>query len=85
MARFIHVGMTVSNQNCIHKEIKSRSNSGNACYHSVQNLLPSFLILKNLKIKRYKTVIIPVVLYGHGTWSHTLRVRRCGLDASGLG
>jgi hypothetical protein len=45
-------------------EIKSRLNSGNACYHSVQNLLSSHLISKNLKIKIYRTVILPVVLLG---------------------
>jgi hypothetical protein len=50
------------------------------CYYSVQNLLSSILISKNLKIKIYKTVILPVVLYGCETWSltleeeHTLRV-----------
>jgi hypothetical protein len=49
-----------------HDEIKSRLNSGNACYYSVQNLLSSRLISKQLKIKIYKTVILPVVLYGGG-------------------
>jgi hypothetical protein len=39
------------NQNGIHDEIKSRLNSGNACYYSVQNLLSSRLISKNIKIK----------------------------------
>jgi hypothetical protein len=57
----------------VHDEIKSRLNSGNACYHSVQNLLSSSLISKNLKIKIYKTVILPVVLYGCETWSLTLK------------
>jgi hypothetical protein len=65
--------MTSTNQNDIHDEIKSRLNSGNACYHSVQNLLSSHLISKNLKIKIYRTVILPVVLYGCETWSLTLR------------
>ena len=46
------------------KEIKSRLRSGNACYHSVQNLLSSRLLSKNLKIKIYRTIILPVVLYG---------------------
>jgi hypothetical protein len=64
--------MTLTNQNDIHDEIKSRLNSGNVCYHSVQNLLSSRLISKNLKIKIYKTVILPVVLYGCETWSLTL-------------
>jgi hypothetical protein len=51
----------------------SRLNSGNDCYHSVQNILSSRLISKKLKTKIYKTVILPVVLYGCKTWSLTLR------------
>ncbi|KDR24009.1 hypothetical protein L798_07951, partial [Zootermopsis nevadensis] len=46
---------------------------GNACYCSVQNILSSCLISKNLKIKIYKTIILPVVLYGCITWSLTVR------------
>jgi hypothetical protein len=42
-------------------------------YHSVQNLLPSRLLSKNLKIRIYKTIILPVVLYVCETWSLTLR------------
>jgi len=49
---------------------------GNACYHSVQNLLSSRLLSKNLKIKIYRTIIVPVVLYGCETWSLTLREER---------
>ena len=45
----------------------------NACYHSVQNLLSSSLLSKNLKFKIYRTIILPVVLYGYETWSLTLR------------
>jgi hypothetical protein len=66
------LGTTLTNQNDIHDEIKSRLNSGNACYYSIQNLLSSRLISKNLKIKTYETVILPVVLYGCETWSLTL-------------
>jgi hypothetical protein len=38
---FKYLGTTLTNQNSIQEEIKSRFNSGNACYHSVQNLLCS--------------------------------------------
>jgi hypothetical protein len=72
-ATFKYLETTLTNQNDIHDEIKSRLNSGNACYYSVQNLLSSRLITKNLKIKIYKTVILPVVLYGCETWCLTLR------------
>jgi len=42
----------------------------------VQNLLSSRLLSKNLKIKIYRTVILPIVLYGCETWSLTLREER---------
>jgi hypothetical protein len=58
-----YLGTTVTNQNLIQEEIKRRLNSGNACYHSVQNLLSSRLLSKNVKVRIYKTIILPVVLY----------------------
>jgi hypothetical protein len=70
---FKYFGTTLTNQNSIHEAIKSRLKSGNACYHSVQNLLSSSLLSKNVKIKIYRTIILPVVLYGCETWSLTLR------------
>jgi hypothetical protein len=44
VAKFKYVGMKLTNQNDIHDKIRSRLNSGNACYHSDQNLLSSHLI-----------------------------------------
>jgi len=73
---FKYLGTTLTNQNSIAGEIKSRLRSGNACYHSVQNLLSSRLLSKNLKIKIYRTIIFPIVLYGCETWSLTLREER---------
>jgi hypothetical protein len=73
VSRFKYLGTTVTNQDLIHEKIKRRLNSGNACYHSAQNLLFSRLLSKNLKIRIYKTIILPVVLYGCETWSLTLR------------
>jgi len=48
---FRYLGKTLTNQNSIQEEIKSRLKLGNACYYSVQNLLSSSLLSKNLKIK----------------------------------
>jgi hypothetical protein len=74
---FKYLGTTLTNQNSIQEEIKSRSKSGNACYHLMQNLLSSSLLSKNCKIEIHKTIILPVVLYGCETWLLTLReVRR---------
>jgi hypothetical protein len=59
------------NQNLIQEEIKGRLNSGNACCHSVRKLL-SFHLSKNIKIRIYKTIILPVVVYWCETLSLTL-------------
>jgi len=61
---FKYLGTTLTNQNSIAEEIKSRPRSGNACCHSVQNLLSSRLLSKNLKIKIYRTIILPVFCMG---------------------
>jgi hypothetical protein len=55
------------------EEIKSKLNLGNACYYSVQSLLSSHLLSRNVKVKIYKNIILPVVLYGCETWSLTVR------------
>jgi hypothetical protein len=73
VATFKYLGTTLTDQNCMQEEMKSRLNSGNACYHSVQSLLSSRLLSSNVKVKIYKTIILPVVLYGCETWSLTLR------------
>jgi hypothetical protein len=52
------------------EEIKSRLNSGNACYHSAQSFLSSRLLSRNVKVNIYN---MPPVLYGCETWSLTLR------------
>jgi len=51
---FKYLGTTLTNQNSIAEEIKSKLGSRNACYHSVQNLLSSRLLTKNSKIKIYR-------------------------------
>jgi hypothetical protein len=73
VSQFKYLGTTVTHQNLIQEEIKRRLNSGNACYHSVQILLSSRVLSKNLKIRIYKMIILPVVLYGCETWHLILR------------
>jgi len=73
---FKYLGTTLTNQNSIQEEIKSRLKLGNVCYYSVQNLLSSRLLSKNLKTKIYRTIILPVVLHGCETWSLTMREER---------
>jgi hypothetical protein len=70
---FGNVGTTLANQNFMQEEIKGRLKLGNVCYHSVQNLLSSSLLSKNLKTKKYRILILPI-LYWCATWSLTLRV-----------
>jgi hypothetical protein len=69
MAQFKYLETTATNQNLIQEEIKRRLN----CYYSIQNFLSSRLLAEEVKIRKYKTIILPVVLYECVTWSLTLR------------
>jgi len=73
---FKYLGTTLTNKNSIQEEIKSRLKLGNDCYYSVYNLLSSSLVSRHLKIEIYRTIILPIVLYGCETWSLTFREER---------
>jgi hypothetical protein len=62
VAKFRYLGTTLTDQICMNEEIKSRINSGNVCCHSVQSPLSSRLLYRNVKVKIYKTIFLPVVL-----------------------
>jgi hypothetical protein len=77
---FKYLRTTLTNQNAIQKEIKSRLKSGNAFNFSVQDLLSSSLLSKNKNTKINRTIILPFVLYGCETWPLILwEQRRLGV------
>jgi hypothetical protein len=73
VTEFKYLGTNLTKRNYIQEEVKSRLKWGNACYHSVQNLLSSSSLSNNIKIKIHKIIILSVVLYGCKTWSLMLR------------
>ena len=76
---FKYLGSLLTNQNSIQEKKKCRLKARNSHYYSVQKHLSSRLLSKNLKIKIYKTIMLPVVVYGCETWSLTLR-EKCRLS-----
>jgi putative heme iron utilization protein len=65
VAQWKHLRTTVTNQDLIQLEIKRRLNSGNTCYHLVQNILSSRLLSKNINIRVYtQTIILNVFFMG---------------------
>jgi hypothetical protein len=76
MSQFRYLRTTVTNQNLIQEEIKKRFNSANACFHSVQNLLSSRLLSKNLKIRIFSSSnVIRVIKSRRMRWAgHVARM-----------
>jgi hypothetical protein len=70
VAKFRYLKIAVTNHNLIHEEIKRRLIQENPCYHSVWKLLSCDLLSKEVKIEIYRTIILPIVLYGCEIWSH---------------
>jgi hypothetical protein len=68
-----YFGTAVTNQNGIHEEIKSSLISGNVRRHLIQNSLSSHRLSKYMKNKTIYKPILPLVLYGYGTWYLTLK------------
>jgi hypothetical protein len=73
VAHFKYLGTTITNRNSIQDEIENRLKLGNACFHSVQNVLPSHLLSKNIRIRIYKNIILLAVVHVCETWFSTVR------------
>ena len=82
---FKYLGTTLTNQSSIQEEIKSRLKVGHACYYSVQNRLSSSLLCKNLKIKIYRTIILPLVFFISVNRDRSHRGRNVGRGCSRIG
>jgi hypothetical protein len=61
VAKFRYFAVTLTAQNCMHEEIRSILNSGDACYSSVQDLFSSHLLSKTPKTKIYRIVTFPLL------------------------
>jgi hypothetical protein len=61
---FKYLGTTLTDRNSIQEEMKSSLKLGNAYYHSLQNLLSTCLLFKNLKIKIHRTIVLLIFCMG---------------------
>jgi len=73
---FKYLGTILTNHKSKQEEIQIGFQAENACYHSVQNLLSSSFLSKNVTIKININIIFPVALYGCETWTMTVREER---------
>ena len=64
LKQFKYLGTNLTDQNSVEEEITSSLKSEYAGYHLVQNLVSSSLLSRNIKIKKYRIIILPFVFYG---------------------
>ena len=66
---FVYLGSLVTADNNTSKSIQTRIHAGNRAYYGVRKTLTSDRVRRRTKLAIYKTLIRPVVLYGHETWT----------------
>jgi len=71
VAEFIYLGMLISNDNSMEKEIQRRILASSRTYFATISLFRSRLLSRATKIILYGTLIRPVVLYGAEAWTLT--------------
>ena len=71
---FRYLGSMVSRNNDIQIEIKEKLATGNRCLRSLNKIIQSRYISKKVKIRIYKTIIKPAVVYGSESWTISERV-----------
>lgn len=70
---FRYLGSIINTDNDVDEEIKTRLMQGNRCFYALKHLFRNSLVSRNTKLRLYKTLIRPIVMYGCETWSLTQR------------
>jgi hypothetical protein len=71
VSNFKYLGVDVNESANSHEEINRRIIAGNKCYFSMAPLFKSKLLSRKTKIRLYKTLVRPIVLYACGAWAST--------------
>ncbi|KAI5646743.1 hypothetical protein NE865_00998 [Phthorimaea operculella] len=73
VAKFKYLGCTVTDMNTREEEIDIRIQNALRCSAALHKVLVSKLLSRRTKIRIYKTVIRPILMYGCETWTLTLK------------
>lgn len=73
---FKYLGTIINDQNKLRAEINTRIKSANKCFFALKKQFRSKFISRKTKLRVYKTLILPVLLYGSETWTLNLDIQR---------
>jgi hypothetical protein len=74
ISSFKYLGCMVAYNNDVMVDIKEKIAAGNRCLHALDNILKAKYVAKKIKIRIYKTIIKPVIIYGSEVWTITDRI-----------
>ena len=69
MREFVYLGTQVNNNNNTGEEITRRINLANRCLFGLGSIIRSKLLSRNTKLLIYKTLVLPVFIYGSEAWT----------------